>query len=190
MVRTFAYSTPVRTQWIRTPVAGPKPCNTLAFIRCEVPGKQETTGDPDVDRYRMRFDTDFIIDDFKQANHQWYRDNSRVSATASITILNASDDTDFVFAVEAIESDIGSNGCLAFEVQLAMQSSSSGVATTLDVAVSAYVLLYEPRAEPPLPLPPSHSTPKLRLDPMPRFFVKKGRLVFTDDPPQLRKSSG
>jgi len=182
MVPTIEYEKLVRTQWIQTQVSGPKPCNNLAFIRCQVPGKAIETGDPDVDRWRIRFTTDFVIKNVDKNNRGWYQENTCVSAAAFIEVLNASDDTDFVFAVEAVEADISQDGNLVFETQMAMQSSTHGVATTMDVVVTAYVLLYEPRAE---PTPPSGNFgQRLNLEPI-RAFGKKRKI----DASQMRKLS-
>jgi hypothetical protein len=180
---TAEVKTPVRTDIIRTPVAGPKPCNTLAFIRCNGVGGVIETPIGDFIRYKVRFPTMFRIDGFTQANHEWYRRNTLVSATAFIRILNITTDIEFGFAIDSIVSDINADGRLVFELQLAQQLDGPGLFekeadSAFTYTVSAYVLLFEPRVEPP---PPGNFGKELFVDVMPFQFGRKREFITADE---------
>lgn len=188
-METLQYKTPRRTEIIRTTVAGPKPCNTLAFIRCEGAGGlyEANSGFGDLVQYKIRFPTMFRVDGFVQANHAWYRANTLVSATAFVQILNVSTDISFVFAVDSVTADITEDGSLAFEVQLAQQINGQGfgeklVEAVFNYEVSAYVLVYEPRVEPP---PPGNLGKELFFDREPprleKKLAKKKEIFVTDE---------
>lgn len=60
-METAEIKTPVTTEIIRTPVAGPKPCNTLAFVRCTGETLPYDTSFGDLFRYKIRFPTGLMI---------------------------------------------------------------------------------------------------------------------------------
>jgi hypothetical protein len=148
---------PVETEVIRTPAAGPDPLNTLAFVRCAGGGADVATNRVDtLYRYRVHFLSKFRIDGFAQANIDWYRANTLVSATAFVRLYNETEDTNFVCAVDAIVPFIDLDGSLGFEVDLAQLCGGPalfGVTPEISFGfnVSAYVLLFEPRVELPKP---------------------------------------
>lgn len=185
-VPTYVVPTPVSVEAIRTHVRGPKPCNTLAFIRCKGLGKAHRTLFPDdYARYKLRFTTEFEIHGFAPANHEWYRENTLVSASAVITKLNVSPDCAFTFAFESIAADVDHKGRIVFETQIMTDALADGYAS-LDatIFVSAYVLLFEPRPEPP---PPGGFGRRLALAPITYFPSEERSLVYTDDPRLLRQ---
>lgn len=99
--------------------------------------------------------------------------------------MNISTDAAFVFAIDTIAADVTDDGRLAFEVQLASQIPELGILTKeIDAAyhyeVSAYVLMYEPRVEPP---PPGNFGQKLVFEVPPRLEIakKKKQAVIFDD---------
>ena len=153
-VQTFENETLVKTRWIRTHVSGPKPCNTLAFLRCRIAGMPYPYFAGELYRYRVRFTTDFEIGDYKQANYQWYQSNTLISAAAVIRSLNTTTDFQFIAAVESIAAGIRQgDGKLQFEIQHANLMSGGDVNDSIVyyADLTAYVLLYEPREELPAP---------------------------------------
>lgn len=186
MVPTYTAQTLARTEFIRTPVEGPKPYNTLAFVRCKGWWQGfDSFGFTDLVRFNNRFTTTFRIDGFTQTNRLWYQENTHVSATAFIQVLNLTSDMSFVFGIDIVQPFIDDDGKLGFECQLAMQVDSPGffereVDLTFSYTVSAYVLLYEPRLE---PLPPGTPGKRLSLDAIPpQFQIRNKKLHIVDDP--------
>ena len=145
----------VATEVIRTPVSGPEPLNVLAFVRCSGAGADIAANRVNtLFTYRVHFLSQFLIDGFTQANVDWYRANTFVSATAFVQMYNATVDTNFVFAVDAINPFIDLTGALGFEIDLGQLSGQAGVfGATPEVSftthVSAYVLLFEPQTQVP-----------------------------------------
>jgi hypothetical protein len=189
MIPTYTYPKPVGTEIIRAPASGPKPCNTLAFIRCNGAAGTYLTSYGDLFRYKIRFTTKFQIDGFTQANLVWYQENTLVSATAFIRLLNLTSDMSFVFAVDSVQPFIDDDGKLGFECQLGMQVADAGffekeADSAFSYTVSAYVLLYEPREEPP---PPSvNFGKKLSLAAIPPQFGKPKKQIDISDEPSLK----
>lgn len=146
---------PVATEVIRTPVSGPEPLNVLAFVRCSGGGADIAATRVDtLFAYRVHFLSKFLIDGFAQANIDWYRANTFVSATAFVQMYNATDDTSFVFAIDAINPFIDLTGALGFEVDLAQLFGGAGLFSgtpeiSFTTDVSAYVLLFEPQKQMP-----------------------------------------
>jgi hypothetical protein len=147
------------TSMIRSRATGPEPCNTLAFIRCRVPGIDVPTNNGKLERRTMKFLTEFRIDGYVQSEHLWYVENTHVSATASLRYINTTTDMHFCVAVDKVTPELQkTDGRLAFLVDLAayMQVDSwpSGYNEIAFIAsLTAYVLCFEPRVE----LPPSGS---------------------------------
>ena len=137
---------PVDTAVIRTPATGPDPLNVLAFVRFRTGGVDIHYAEREkLYRWRVGFLTQFMIDGFTQADHEWYQSNTLVSATASLTMMNIYDDTSFVMAVDAITPFVDLSGALGFTVDLAIMS---GEEITFSVRGTAYVACFEPQREP------------------------------------------
>ena len=167
----------VETRMIRTPVTGPEPCNTLVFLRCLVPGVDVTTGNSDVVRGTVPLQTTFRLDGYLQSQYRWYRDNTLVSASCSLKLLNTVTDLSFLFAVDRVEPVLSeADGGLGFDVDLASWAEddalfSSGEKLAMTVCLTAYVLCYEPRAERP-PSGSQRGTWAARLTDRPRWSVR------------------
>jgi hypothetical protein len=176
--------TPMTTEFIRIPVSGPKPLNTLAYIRCR--GGGLFGGPLELHRYRASFVSTFQIAKFDQADLEWHRANSRISAAPFFFQLDTSSDFSFVMALEDIKPFIDDFGRIGFEVQIAQHGDFggrlfSGTDWLLGAySVSAYALIYEPRAEPPLPPLPGQSPRKLHPEAPPPRFGKKKKFIITD----------
>lgn len=154
-MKTFDVPAPVETAVIRTPAAGPEPLNTLAFVRCAGAGVEiDTDRSDELFTYRVHFLSKFQIAGFTQTNIDWYRANTLVSATAVVNLYNATNDTNFACAVDAVAPFIDLTGALGFDVDLAHLVGPLGVLeheldVSFDFKVSAYVLLFEPITEMP-----------------------------------------
>lgn len=146
---------PMKTRMIRTPVTGPDPANTLVHLEGKARGFDQMGTFGRMHREDIHFRTEFRIDGYQQARHDWYLDNTLVSATAMLRMLNTETDHIFTFAVDAIAPVLEPDGTLAFVVSLAQLIDdeaifpSTNVMAQMGVTVSAYVLCYEPRAERP-----------------------------------------
>lgn len=173
----------VETEFIRIPVSGPKPWNTLAFIRCRAAGIAYDSGP--FYWYRIRFKSTFQIVEFNQSKLKWYKENTFISATC--TLMQMSHDTDLAFieAVEAISGYVADDGRIAFDVQQALQASSGGGFSAREV--SAYVLLYEPRDEPSPTVPPTKPGRMPKIEVLPSQFGRRRDFRITADASILRK---
>lgn len=146
-----------RTRIIRSRATGPEPCNTLAFLRCKVPGDEIRIVNGELFRNTIHFQTEFRLDGYMQSEYQWYLDNTHVSATASLKFLNTTTDMQFVLAVDTVTPELQQlDGTLAFHVALAVGGQDDTwfggrQDLVLVASVTAYVLCFEPRVE----LPPS-----------------------------------
>jgi len=176
--------TPMPTEFTRIPVSGPAPLNTLAYIRCRGGG---LFGGPLEHHYRARFVSTFQIAKFDQADLDWHRAISHISAAPFFFQLDTSSDFSFVMALEDIKPFIDDFGRIGFEVQISQRGDFggrlfSGTDWILGAyEVSAYALLYEPRPQPPLPPIPGQSKGKLRPEIIPPHFGKpKKKLIVTD----------
>ncbi len=188
-VKTFEHRPLVKTRWIRTHVSGPKPCNVLAFLRCKVAGMPYEYFDGELSRYRVLFTTDFAIGKYNQAQHQWYEANTLISAAAVLRTINTTTDFQFIAAVEWIAAGVReADGRLQFTIQHANLMSGGGINDSIvyHADLTAYVLLYEPRAELP---PPGNFGQRVALDPIKYFPGDERELIYTDDPRLIRKSS-
>lgn len=146
----------VETRILRTPAAGPEPCNTLAFLRCLVPGLDVGVAvDGETVRAVVSFQTEFRLDGYLQSQFEWYKANTLVSATASLKALNTTTDLTFLLAVDKVEAELRQlDGGLAFHVTCAAMMQNDALfagyeEVVLTAALTAYVLCYEPRAERP-----------------------------------------
>jgi hypothetical protein len=146
----------VETRILRTPAAGPEPCNTLAFLRCLVPGMDVGVAvDGETVRTVVSFQTEFRLDGYLQSQFEWYKANTLVSATASLKALNTTTDLTFLLAVDKVEAELRQlDGSLAFHVTCAAMMQNDALfagheEVVLTAALTAYVLCFEPRAERP-----------------------------------------
>ena len=144
-----------KTRIIRTPAAGPQPCNTLVFLRCLVLGMDAPIIDDGISRNTVQFQTEFRLDGYLQSQFEWYKANTLVSAAASLRFLNTTTDVRFIAAVDSVEPELQQlDGSLEFRCGLAgyLQDDtffSGGNELVLSASLTAYVLCYEPRAERP-----------------------------------------
>lgn len=144
-----------RTRIIRSAATGPEPCNTLAFLRCNVPGIDVPLVDDDIAKDTIHFQTEFRLDGYVQSQYQWYLDNTLVSATASLRFINTTTDMRFLMAVDTVTPDLEQqDGTLTFKVDMAayMQDDawfSGGNELVITASLTAYVLCFEPRPERP-----------------------------------------
>lgn len=144
-----------KTRIIRSPAAGPEPCNTLVFLRCLVPGLDVPISNDEHVRSTLHFQTEFRLDGYLQAQYQWYTENTLVSATASLRFINTTTDLSFRMAVDFVSPELQQlDGSLAFHVGLGawMQDDAwfgGGEELVLTASLTAYVLCFEPRAERP-----------------------------------------
>lgn len=176
---------PMPTEFIRIPVSGPKPLNTLAYIRCQ--GNGLVGGPRELHRYLARFVSTFQIANFNQTDLDWHRSNSRISAAPFWFQFDTSTDFSFTMALEDIRPFIDDFGRIAFDVQIAQHGDFSGrLFSGTDwimgaYTVSAYALLYEPRKDPPLTPVPGQSGRKLRPEIIkPQFGKQKKKFIISD----------
>lgn len=175
---------PMTTEFIRIPVSGPKPLNTLAYIHCR--GGGLFGGPLELHRYRATFVSTFQIAKFDQADLDWHRSNSRISAAPFFFQLDTSSDFSFVMALEDIRPFIDDFGRIGFDVQIAQHGDFggrlfSGTDWILGAySISAYALVYEPRPERPLPPVPGQSGRKLSPAIIPSHFGKKKKFIIED----------
>lgn len=145
----------IETKIIRSPATGPEPCNTLVFLQCRVPGLDVPVLNDERVSHRIRFQTEFRLDGYLQAKYDWYKENTLVSATASLKFVNTTTDLSFMMAVDYVEPLLQQlDGSLAFDVGLAAWFQDDawfggGEEIALTATLTAYVLCYEPRAERP-----------------------------------------
>lgn len=151
---------PMPTEIIRTPASGPKPANTLAFIQCRASGADIRINRTDLVRWEIEFKSQFQIDGYLQAKHDWYLANTHVSATGMIRLVSSTTDLAFVVALDSVDPFIDLDGVLGFNCQFGLQIDAFGLGNEdgVDLAcnICAYVLLYEPQTE----FPPSGQSPK------------------------------
>lgn len=147
---------PMKTRMIRTPVTGPDPANTLVHLEGKARAFDEHGASYGEWRHDdVEFRTEFRIDGYQQQIHDWYEENTQVSATAMLRMLNTETDLIFTFAVDALQPFLDLDGTLGFTINFREYIDDdawfpeSGLMTQMGVSVSAYVLCYEPRPERP-----------------------------------------
>ncbi|HEX2853748.1 MAG TPA: hypothetical protein VHO24_10960 [Opitutaceae bacterium] len=145
---------PIATDIIRTPVAGPQPANTLAFIQCRASGADIATSSDDLTQFTVEFKSKFQIDGYLQAKHDWYLANTFISATGMLRVLSTTTDFEFVIALDSVDPFIDLDGMVGFTCGFGLQLDGLGFfekSAALDMTcnVCAYILLYEPVAERP-----------------------------------------
>jgi hypothetical protein len=147
---------PMRTRMIRTPATGPEPANKLAYIAGGASGYAKPIKWGRWDRVAFKFNTEFKIDGFAQSQLEWYEQNTLVSATAMLRFLNTTTDLQFGFAVDRVTHFIAPDGTLGFICEEATFADNDaifggGEEIAWTYALSAWVLLFEPRIERPAP---------------------------------------
>ncbi len=186
-LETLEELTPVATEFMRIPIVGPKPWNTLVFIRCEGSlSEREPWMGTKFARIRQRFTSKFKIDEFKQADLKWYRDHTYISATQFITRLGATGESNFILALEDIKGFVDTNGHIGFDSQIAA-SVTYPIPINFRYSVSAYVLLYEKHDDPPLPVPPTKPGWMPKIEELPSQFRRRRDFRITGSPSVLDK---
>ena len=144
----------MQTSMIRTPVAGPAPANTLVYLSGIADGLRGSAPLGTWTRMDVKFRTQFRLDGYQQKHHERHEQNTIVSATAMLRLLNTTTDLSFTFAADAIEPFLDPDGTLGFTIAYAHYVDDEAVfgpsvSSVFSAAVSAYVLCYEPETEPP-----------------------------------------
>lgn len=183
-IETFEVATPVESKFIRIPISGPKPWNQLVFIRCDGWGRLFDYNE--LFRYRMRFSSQFKIDDFEQQGPKWYQEHTYISATGFCCRSDLNTELTFIGALEDIKGFVDPVGRIGFETQIAMYHSRSEVfeeqgSMTFDYSVSAYVLLYEKPRNPPPAVPPRKPGWMPKIEVLPSQFGRRRNFRITED---------
>jgi hypothetical protein len=149
----FVSKKAAKTTFVRSPITGPEPANTLVYLTCVTPGVEIGLSGGWV-TWTHAFQTEFKIDGFQQQNYDWYVQNTVVSATAMLRFLNTTTDLIFAFGVDTVEPALEKDGALGFVLGQANYIDDEAILfgggeAVFEVRVSAYVLCYEPRVEPP-----------------------------------------
>jgi hypothetical protein len=149
----FVSKNAAKTTLVRSPIKGPEPANTLVYLTCVTPGVEIGLTGGWV-TWTHEFRTEFKLDGFQQQNHDWYLRNTVVSATAMLRFLNTTTDLIFAFGVDTVEPKLEQDGTLAFVLGQANYLDDEAILfgggeAVFEARVSAYVLCYEPRVEPP-----------------------------------------
>lgn len=190
-IPTFTATTLAKTKSIRIPISGPKPWNQLAFIQCVSLGKRYE-GVAQLFRYRMRFSSEFKIENFKQAELKWHNEHTYISATQFAHRVYTNIAVNYIVAAEDIKGFVDPDGHIGFESQIAVVQSGADIVESVGTigyrfSVSAYVLLYEPPKNPPPAVPPTKPGWMPKIEELPSQFRRRRDFIFTDDPSSLRK---
>ena len=141
---------------LRTAVVGPDPLNTLVYLECDVPG---AVGGGQYGTWidvNDQFQTEFRLDGFQQQNHDWYVANTLVSAAPMLRWFTTT--TDFRFSgglneltpsISQLDGTLGFSAMWSIYVDDEAWFPESGNSIEMSYRISAYVLCYEPRTEPP-----------------------------------------
>ena len=189
-IPTFTETRLAQTKFVRIPITGPKPWNQLVFINCDSLGRKYTGNE--VFRHRMRFSSQFQIEDFKQSQLDWYQEHTYISATKFTHRVYTNMDLNYIVAAEDIKGYVDPDGRIGFETQIAVFNAGAPFVKELGLlnyrfSVSAYVLLYEPVKPPPIPAPSTKPGWMPKIEVIPPQFGRRGNLMVTDDPSVLRK---
>jgi hypothetical protein len=155
VVDQVVHPNPVRTRIIRTPVSGPDPANTLVYLECDVAGAEGHGAYGQWYGVRDTFRTQFKIDGFQQQNYDWYKENTLVSATAMLRKFTTTTDLIFSGGLDEITPTLELDGTLSFTTLWSIYVDDeawfpeSGNSLEMGYRISAYVLCFEPRADPP-----------------------------------------
>lgn len=155
MIPKAVHPIPVRTRIIRTPATGPEPANTLVYIDCEVAGVEVHQQFGQWFSIHDVFRTEFKVDGFQQKDFEWYASNTLVSATGMLRLFTTTTDLRFAGGFDELTPILEQDGTLSFDALISSYADdeawfpSSGDSMAMSFRISAYVLCYEPRAEPP-----------------------------------------
>jgi hypothetical protein len=152
-MREFTLKKLMNVSMIRTPVTGPAPANTLAYISGKFWGEQLAGTRGEWDRVALTVNSDFRIDGYTQANHEWHEANAIVSATAMPRWLETSVDMHFGLSIDNLSYVWNRDGTLSFVVEMGIFGDPDTWFTAESAAIggsiSAWILLYEPQTEMP-----------------------------------------
>lgn len=124
---------------VRIPVAGPEPFNTLAVVRCQVTAIGRThVSDGQTRRYRLSYGTAFTLAGFDPR----IKPASQHSSAVTLQMIQASDDTTFIVAVDTVDGAFDENGRWTVTVDVA--DEFDGVIAFAHGVVSSWVLCHEP----------------------------------------------
>ena len=189
-IETFEVEHPVTSKFVRIPIIGPKPWNQLVFLRCDGWGRFYTGNK--LFRYRMRFSSQFKIDDFEQQGHDWYQAHTYISATGFCCRSSLNTELTFIGAVENVKGYVDPAGRIGFETQIAMYHSASEIfeeraSMTFGYSVSAYVLLYEKPPTPPPEVPTTKPGWMPKIEVLPSQFRRNRNFIIDEDVSVLGK---
>ena len=189
-VPTFTETRLAQTAFVRIPITGPKPWNQLVFISCESLGRKYTGNE--LFRHRMRFSSQFQIEDFKQSQLDWYQAHTYIAATKFTHRVYTNVDLNYIVAAEDIKGYVDPDGRIGFETQIAVFNAGAPLVKELGLlnyrfSVSAYVLLYEPAKPPPIPVPPTKPGWMPKIEELPSQFRRPRDFRITVGPSVLDK---
>jgi hypothetical protein len=158
MLERIVHPRTAETRIIRLPAAGPEPANTLVHLHCRIPGVKERGLYGSDSRFELEFETAYVIAGYDQRFHDWYVENTQISATAMFRKLDATTDFIFTIALDEVRPFISfKTGAIGFVVTQASivddeawfpESNNEFV---MGGSVSAWILAWEP----PVQRPPS-----------------------------------
>jgi hypothetical protein len=123
---------------VRIPIAGPEPFNTLAVVRGTAPVSHYGVADGKLHRHRIVAATPFLL----AGNDPRVEPPFEHSTTAVLQMLQATDDTGFVAAADAVDGYFDDSGrwLVVADVADAFEDVYAGC----NAYVSSWVLCYEP----------------------------------------------
>jgi hypothetical protein len=127
---------------VRIPVAGPAPFNTLVVVRCTASSGTIHVSNGKLNRWRSVHWTPFVIAEHDPRTDPVFQH----STTAVLQMMQASDDTSFVVAVDGVDAGFDETGRWIVSVETA--DASERVFSTHRLYVSSWILCYEPVLEP------------------------------------------
>jgi hypothetical protein len=151
---------------VRIPVAGPAPFNTLAVVRTEASGMLHSNAPGQLLRWRSTTETPLVLAGYDPRRPE--QQHVVHSSSATLHMMQTSDGTDFVHAVDAVvaESTINEDGRWMVSIDSAAEAGKVTAAT--GVEISSWVLCFEPPlvGEPPTGRPSTGSVTTSGLDPI------------------------
>lgn len=128
---------------VRIPVAGPAPFNTLVVVRTRfsVIG-QFGYADGEISRYTVRVGTGFRL----IGHDPRVKPAFDHSTTAALQMIQSSDDTEFLVAVDTVTGEFADDGTWLLTVQIA--DAFNNVLAACNAYASSWVLCYEPPIDP------------------------------------------
>jgi hypothetical protein len=147
---------------VRIPVVGPEPFNTLVVVRGQVPTTSYRHADDTLQRRKLAVGTNFSLIGFDPR----VPPPSQHSTTAALQMMQASDDSAFVIAVDGIDAGFfDDSGRWTLVVRVA--DLFDEVYAASNAYISSWVLCYEP----PPPERPHGREPPIRIAPGARYSV-------------------